>query len=50
MTLWFQKWNWVRNWVNFEKSKRSETLYFDGLILFKAYSVLARKFQRNYVS
>ena len=46
---WFQKWHKKLGELSLEHSK-SEKLYFRGLFLSKAYNVLARKFQRNYVS
>ena len=39
-------WNFIRALSFFT----SEKLYFDGLILSKAYNVSAKKFHRNYVS
>ena len=43
--------NDIRNLVNFHASSRkSENLYFDGLLLFKAYKVLDEKVQKSYVS
>ena len=43
--------NDIKNLVNFHASSRkSENLYFDRLVLFKAYKVLDKKVQKNYVS
>ena len=43
--------NDMRNLVNFHASSRkSENLYFDGLLLFKADKVLDEKVQKSYVS
>ena len=43
--------NDIKNLVNFNASSRkSENLYFDRLVLFKAYKVLDKKLQKNYVS
>ena len=43
--------NDIRNFVNSHASSRkSENLYFNGLILFKAYKVLDEKVQKRYVS
>ena len=49
LILWFQKWHEELGEIFLEHSK-SEKLYIDGLFLWKAYNVLARKFQRNYGS
>ena len=48
LILWFQKWHEELGEILLEHSK-SEKLYIDGLFLWKAYNVLARKFQRNWV-
>ena len=41
----------VKNLVTFQASSReSENLYFDGLVLSKAYKVLDEKVQKRYVS
>ena len=41
----------IRNLVNFRVSSRnSENLYFDGLVLSKAYKVLDEKVQKSYAS
>ena len=43
--------NEVKNLVTFQASSReSENLYFDGLVLSKAYKVLDEKVQKRYVS
>ena len=43
--------NYIRNLVSFHATNRkSENLHFDGLLLFKVYSVWAKKIQRNYAS
>ena len=43
--------NDIKNLVNFHAScRKSENLYFDRLVLFKAYKVLDKKLQKNYVS
>ena len=49
LTLWFQNWHEELGETSLEYSK-SERMYMNGLFLSKAYNVLARKFQRNYVS
>ena len=42
--------NDIRNLVNFHTSSRkSENLYFDGLLLSKAYKVLDKKIQKSFV-
>ena len=48
LILWFQKWHEELGEILLEHSK-SEKLYIDGIFLWKAYNVLARKFQRNWV-
>ena len=40
---------WGIGWT-FIRALKSEKLYFDGFLLYKAYNVSARKCQRNYVS
>ena len=40
---------WGIGWT-FIRALKSENLYFDGVLLYKAYNVSARKCQRNYVS
>ena len=47
--MWSQKWHEELGQLSLEHSE-SETFYTDGLFLSKAYNVLARKTQRNYVS
>ena len=43
--------NDIRNLVNFHaNSRKSENVYFDGLLVFKAYNVLDEKLQKSYVS
>ena len=43
--------NGIRKLINFQASSRkSENLYFDGLILPKAYKVLDEKVQKSLVS
>ena len=43
--------NDIRNLFNFlASSRKSENLYFDGLLLSKAYNVLDEKVQKIYVS
>ena len=43
--------NDIGNLVNFHaRSRKSENLYFDGLVLFKAYKVSYEKVQKGYVS
>ena len=43
--------NDIRNVVNFHASSRkSENLYFNGVILSKTYKVLDEKVQKSYVS
>ena len=43
--------NDIRNLVNFHvSSHKSESLHFDGSLLFKAYKVLDEKAQKSYVS
>ena len=43
--------NDIRNLVNFhERSRKSENLHFDGLLLSIAYKVSAKKVQKSYLS
>ena len=43
--------NDIRNLTNFHASSRkSESLHFDGLVLYKAYKVLDEKLQKSSVS
>ena len=43
--------NDIRNLVNFqESSRKSEYLYFERFLLYKAYKVLGEKVQRTFVS
>ena len=43
--------NDIRNLINFHASScKSENLHFDGLVLSKAFNVLAEKLLKSYVS
>ena len=43
--------NDIRNLINFHASScKSENLHFDGLVLSKAFNVLAEKVLKSYVS
>ena len=43
--------NDIRNLINFHASScKSQNLHFDGLVLSKAFNVLAEKVQKSYVS
>ena len=43
--------NGIRNLINFHASScKSENLHFDGLVLSKAFNVLAEKVLKSYVS
>ena len=50
MTLWFQKWHHDLDELSSLEYPKVWKLYTDGLFLSKAYTISAKKFQRNYVS
>ena len=48
--LCFQKWDEKLGELLLQSTQKSGKLYIEGFLLFKAYNVSVRKFQRNFVS